>query len=111
MVTSSTPTTPDSPASSSTPAPDGIDAPRAARQYRELLAAAGFQDVRVEAHLGVFTDAAMLPVLLGLAAGALSAGAVGAGDHDAWVADQRRRAETGRLFLAIPLILAAARKA
>jgi SAM-dependent methyltransferase len=72
-----------------------IATPRAARAYRNLLLDAGFTDVTVEVHTTVGTDETMLPLL----------GALGDG---AWLAEQAERARTGRLFVAIPMFLAAA---
>ncbi|MER7366857.1 methyltransferase domain-containing protein [Nonomuraea wenchangensis] len=85
---------------------DLVTAPRAARRQRNLLLDAGFEDVQAEVRTEVFTDAAMLPVLAGLAAAARAAGAIDADQEAAWVAEQRRRAETDRLFLALPIFLA-----
>ncbi|QNS02647.1 methyltransferase domain-containing protein [Streptomyces xanthii] len=82
--------------------------PRAARRYRGLLLDAGFEDVTVEVRTGVFTGPTMLPLLTGLAEGACSAGAVTRGQADAWIAEQRARAEADRLFLALPMFVAAA---
>ncbi|WP_345407893.1 methyltransferase domain-containing protein [Nonomuraea salmonea] len=48
--------------------------PRAARAYRNLLLDAGFREVEVEAHVGVFTGETMLAMLTGLAQAAHSAG-------------------------------------
>jgi ubiquinone/menaquinone biosynthesis C-methylase UbiE len=44
-----------------------VPSPRAARQYRNLLLDAGFEDVTAEVHTGVFTDDSFLPVLTRLA--------------------------------------------
>jgi ubiquinone/menaquinone biosynthesis C-methylase UbiE len=87
---------------------DLTTAPRAARRYRALLLDAGFDDVTVEVHTGVFTGPAMTPLLTGLAEGARSAGAVTRAQADGWLAEQRARAEADRLFLALPMFLAAA---
>ncbi|MFB4301392.1 methyltransferase domain-containing protein [Actinomadura sp. NTSP31] len=78
---------------------DQIPSPRAARQYRNLLLNAGFHDVDVEIHTAVFTDGAILPMLAALAETRLA---------DDWLADQRERARTGRLFAAIPFFVASA---
>ncbi|KAB2374351.1 methyltransferase domain-containing protein [Actinomadura montaniterrae] len=78
---------------------DEIPSPRAARQYRGLLLDAGFQDVAVEVHTAVFTDAAVLPLLTRLAEPRLA---------DDWLADQQERTRTNRLFVALPLFLASA---
>lgn len=87
---------------------DQVPAPRAARRYRNLLLDAGFHDVTVEVHTGVFTGPLMLPMLMGLAAAARASGAIDGAQADAWTAEQRRRADRGRLFLALPMFLAAA---
>ncbi|WP_331747796.1 methyltransferase domain-containing protein (plasmid) [Streptomyces sp. NBC_00984] len=82
--------------------------PRAARQYRSLLLNTGFDDVTVEVHTGVFTGPTMLPLLAGLAEGARSTGAITHEQTDSWIAEQRARAEADRLFLALPMFMAAA---
>ncbi|WP_433436570.1 methyltransferase domain-containing protein [Nonomuraea sp. CA-141351] len=82
--------------------------PRAARRYRNLLLDTGFQDVQVEAHVGVFTDAAMLPMLTGIAEGARVAGAITPEQETAWVTEQTERARSGRMFLALPIFVASA---
>lgn len=87
---------------------DLVPGPRASRRYRNLLLAAGFEEVTVEVHTGVFTGPAMTPVLVGLAEGACSAGAVSRGQADVWIAEQRDRAEADRMFLAMPMFVAAA---
>ncbi|MFF4728753.1 methyltransferase domain-containing protein [Streptomyces mirabilis] len=86
---------------------DLVPGPRTARRYRNLLLA-GFEEVTVEVHTGVFTGPAMLPVLVGLAEGACSAGAVSRARVDVWIAEQRARAEADRMFLALPMFVAAA---
>lgn len=83
-------------------------APRAARQYRNLLLDAGFDDVTVEVTTQVFTGPAILPLLTGLAERACSTGAVARQRADGWIAEQRARAEADRLFLALPMFVAAA---
>lgn len=87
---------------------DGVPSPRAARQYRNLLLDTGFHDVTVEVHTGVFTDAMMMPMLTGIADTAHAAGAVSREQAEAWIGEQTERARIGRLFLAVPLFLAAA---
>ncbi|MFK0112133.1 methyltransferase domain-containing protein [Streptomyces sp. NPDC091217] len=82
--------------------------PRAARRYRNLLLDAGFEEVTVEVHTGVCTGPAMLPLLAGLAESACSADAVTREGADGWIAEQRGRAEADRLFLALPMFVAAA---
>lgn len=86
---------------------DLVPGPRAARRYRNLLLEAGFTEVAVEVHTGVFTGPAMLPLVTGLAEGACSAGAVSRERVDVWISEQRIRAETDRFFLALPLFVAA----
>ncbi|MER6127208.1 methyltransferase domain-containing protein [Streptomyces sp. NPDC001795] len=81
--------------------------PRAARQYRNLLLDAGFDEVSVEVRTGVFTGPTMLPMLVGLAEGACSSGAVTRAQANGWIAEQRARAEADRLFLALPMFVAA----
>ncbi|MDI2125638.1 methyltransferase domain-containing protein [Yinghuangia seranimata] len=87
---------------------DLLGTPRAGRQYRGLLVAGGFADVAVEAHTSVFTDPAMLPLLDRLAEAACASGAVDRDRADEWLAEQRRRAETGRFLVAVPLFVASA---
>lgn len=89
---------------------DLIPAPRAARAYRALLLDAGFDDVTVEVHTGVLTGPLMLPMLARTAGAARDAGAVTADDAGTWMAEQTERARTGRLLLAVPLFVAAARR-
>ncbi|MFI9207709.1 methyltransferase domain-containing protein [Streptomyces sp. NPDC053253] len=87
---------------------DLITAPRAARQYRSLLLDAGFGDVTVEVHTGVFTGPAMLPLITGLAEAACSSGAATRRQADLWIAEQQARTEADRFFLALPMFMAAA---
>ncbi|MER7519588.1 methyltransferase domain-containing protein [Streptomyces sp. NPDC126499] len=86
---------------------DRVPSPRAARAYRALLLDAGFTDVTAEVSTDVFTGPDMLPLVTGLAEAARASGDVGAAEARDWLADQRRRAETDRFFLALPLFLAA----
>lgn len=85
-----------------------VASPRAARQYRNLLLDAGFRDVTVEVHTGVFTDGSFLPVLTRLAETCCEHGAVTRAQADAWISDQRERARADRLFAAVPIFMAAA---
>ncbi|MGH3310175.1 MAG: methyltransferase domain-containing protein [Streptomyces sp.] len=87
---------------------DAVPGPRTARRYRNLLLDAEFRNVTVEAHTGISTDASMLPVLHGLAAAAVTVGAVTRHRADQWIAEQEARAGSGRLFLAVPMFVAAA---
>ncbi|MEV7990202.1 methyltransferase domain-containing protein [Micromonospora sp. NPDC085948] len=89
---------------------DMVTNPRVARRYRNLMLEVGFVDTAVEVHTGVFTDAMMLPLLSGFADAARATGAITREQHGAWTADQARRAQEGRLFLAIPLFIASARR-
>jgi len=73
---------------------DGMPNPRVARRYRNLLLDNGFVDVTVEVHTLVFTGEAMLPML----------GTIADGD---WLDDQVTRARDDRLFVAVPIFLAA----
>lgn len=82
--------------------------PRADRQYRNLPADGGFDDVTVEVYTVVFTDAAMLSLLTRIAGQACTSGAVGREQALRWVAEQRRRAEIGRFLIAVPFFVAAA---
>jgi ubiquinone/menaquinone biosynthesis C-methylase UbiE len=87
---------------------DRVRTPRVVRRSRNLLLDAGFADVTVEVRTGIFTDATMVPVLADLAQGARSAGAVSDAQAEAWLAEQRERGRSGRLFLALPLFITAA---
>ncbi|MBQ1163274.1 SAM-dependent methyltransferase, partial [Streptomyces sp. A73] len=87
---------------------DLLGTPRAGRQYRNLLLDGGFDDVTVEVHTSVFTDPAMLSLLTRLAEPACTSGAVDRAQADEWLIEQRRRADAGRLFIAIPFFVAAA---
>ena len=87
---------------------DQVASPRAARQYRNLLLDAGFRDVAVEVHTGVFTDASFLPVLTRLAEVCREHGAITRPQADTWIADQRERAQADRLFAAVPIFMSAA---
>lgn len=87
---------------------DMVPGPRTARRYRNLLLEAGFREVAVEVHAGIFTDSTMLPMLVGIAEAACSIGAIERDRADAWVAEQENRAARGRLFLAVPMFVASA---
>ena len=73
---------------------DGLPNPRVARQYRNLLLDNGFTDVTVEAHMVVFTGEPALPVLASMGEGP-------------WLDEQADRAARDRVFVAIPVFLAA----
>ncbi|MBO8195080.1 methyltransferase domain-containing protein [Streptomyces oryzae] len=87
---------------------DLLGTPRAGRQYRGLLLDGGFDDVAVEVHTIVYTDSAMLSLVTRLVEPACTSGAVDRDQADAWLAEQRRRAEAGRFLIAIPFFVAAA---
>jgi ubiquinone/menaquinone biosynthesis C-methylase UbiE len=87
---------------------DTMPHPRIARSYRNLLLDAGFHDVHLEVHTGIFTGATMLPILLGHATAARQNGAISGDEAENWVAEQTRRAHDDRLLVAIPMFLAAA---
>ncbi|CRK55308.1 Methyltransferase [Alloactinosynnema sp. L-07] len=89
---------------------DALPAPRAARGYRNMLLGTGFVDVTVEVYTGVFTDTMMLPALSGLAHVARAAEAVTESQADLWIAEQTERARAGRMFFALPLFVATARR-
>lgn len=84
--------------------------PRAARRYRNLLLDTGFEDVTVEINTGIFTDTTMLPMLTGLAETARTSGAITAEQESSWTTEQTQRAQTDRLFLALPIFVASARR-
>jgi SAM-dependent methyltransferase len=86
---------------------DLVAAPRVARSCRNLLLAAGFEEVSVEVRTGVFTGVATLPLLVGLVEGVRASGAVSRERVDGWIAEQRARAEHDRLFLALPVFVTA----
>ncbi|SHN35047.1 Methyltransferase domain-containing protein [Cryptosporangium aurantiacum] len=77
---------------------DGMASPRVARRYRNLLLDNGFVDVTVEVHTIVWTDLTGIPVLATLGEGA-------------WLEAQAARARDDRLFVAVPIILAAGTRA
>lgn len=89
---------------------DMLPSPRAARGYRNLLLDAGFEDVTVEVRAEMFTDGLMLPALSGMVHAVCSTGAVTPEQADRWMEEQTGRARDGRLFLAMPLFVAAARR-
>ncbi|MBM0276304.1 methyltransferase domain-containing protein [Micromonospora tarensis] len=86
---------------------DTIPHPRVARSYRDLLLAAGFTAVSLEARTVVFTEAPLVHMLTGLATAAREAGAVTAEQATVWLTDQRDRAAAGRLMVALPFFVAA----
>ena len=90
---------------------DSIPNGWAGRRHRAAVLAAGFVDVDVEAETVTLIDYEYIaPALPALRAGAVDAGGVGEEDADAWLEEQRRRAEEGRFFAAMTHFLASARK-
>jgi ubiquinone/menaquinone biosynthesis C-methylase UbiE len=77
---------------------DRVPAPWVARRYRNLLLDHGFTDVTAEVRPVVWTDATALPTLADI------------GDGD-WLDEQAARARADRLFLAVPIFLAAGTRA
>lgn len=73
---------------------DRMPNPHVARRYRNLLLDNGFTDVTVEVHTIVWTDASVLPSLADIAEGG-------------WLDEQAARARDDRLFVALPIFLAA----
>lgn len=85
---------------------DTIASPTAARGYRAMLLDAGFTDVAVEVHTGVLTEPDVAkPLLQRFATAAADTAA------DDWLREQQERARTDRLFVAIPIFVAAATRA
>ncbi len=89
---------------------DALPSPRAARQYRDLLLETGFDEVKVKGFLSVFTSSLALPVTLGLADTAEESGAITREAATRWRDEQRERAANGRFLLAVPLLMASARR-
>jgi ubiquinone/menaquinone biosynthesis C-methylase UbiE len=86
---------------------DTIASPWSGRRHRNLLLDAGFVDVEVELHPITYTDYGPVEVMLGsIAQAGLAAGAVSQEQADAWLADQRDRAERGRCYVLVPMFLA-----
>lgn len=84
---------------------------RVARRYRGLLLDTGFDEVTCEVHTAVLEDPALaLFMVARLATGAVRAGAVSQEQADAWLGEQRSRADRDRFFFAVPLFLAAGRR-
>lgn len=93
-----------------TAAADELPHGRVARHYRALLLDTGFTDVSCEVHTPVLDPALAMFVVNRLATGAVRTGAVSQAEADGWLAEQRGRAERDRLFVALPLFLAAGRR-
>ncbi|WP_306371076.1 methyltransferase domain-containing protein [Nocardiopsis sp. CC223A] len=89
---------------------DTMPDPRAPRRQRALLAAAGFTDIGVEGRVVVFTDAEVVDMLVGFAETAARSGAIDGERARSWTREQRSRAESGRLFVAVPFLLVGAER-
>ncbi|GAA4053882.1 methyltransferase domain-containing protein [Nonomuraea soli] len=87
---------------------DQVTDPRAARRYRNMLLDAGFTGVEVEAHTEVFTEGLVLPLIMGLAQGALDMGAITREQFGSWTEEQADRVRRDRFFVALPLFVASA---
>lgn len=77
---------------------DTLPSPRIARRYRNLLLDAGFSDPVVEVRTSVFTDDTALALVRRIS------------DEQGWLAEQAERARTNRIFVAVPMFVAAARR-
>lgn len=86
---------------------DTITNPRAARAHRTLLLDNGFHDTTVEAHTSLFTTPEILPMLTALAESAVTTTAVSRDDVDTWLTDQTARTRSNRLFVTLPIFIAA----
>ena len=79
------------------------------RRYYGLLKEAGFQDVKVAVSTKIYTRyAQMFYVIQGMANAGKAAGIISGEQAEAWVADQKRRDEEGRFFLAMPFFIGSA---
>ena len=75
---------------------DSFPSPRVARRHRNLLLDAGFTDPVAEVHTIVLTDDTALALLHRITG------------EESWLARQAERARTDRIFVAVPMFLAAA---
>lgn len=87
---------------------DLLDAPRAGRRCRALLLDGGFEEVAAEVHTSLFTGPGTLALLARLVGPVRAAGVVGDARAEEWLAGQRRRAEAGRLLVAVPFFVVSA---
>jgi ubiquinone/menaquinone biosynthesis C-methylase UbiE len=87
---------------------DSVANPWIGRASRALLLDNGFEDVVVELHSLVLT--AYSKVVEQCAKAAMSTGAATQEQTDAWVAEQRCRADQDRFFASIPLFIVSARR-
>lgn len=77
---------------------DSFPSPRVARRYRNLLLDAGFTDPVAEVHTLVLTDDTALALLHRIT------------NEESWLAKQAERLRANRIFVAVPMFLAAARR-
>ena len=75
---------------------DTFPSPRVARAHRNLLLDAGFTDPVVEVHTIVLTNEVGLALVRRIS------------DNKSWLAEQAERERKNRIFVAVPMILAAA---
>lgn len=80
------------------------------RQFHRLLRAAGFSDVRVEAQTVTSTSATDYGFVVEIIASAARNAGIDARRLDAWVADQKRRLDSGDFFMAMTHFMASARR-
>lgn len=79
------------------------------RRYRSLLLDAGFIDVAIEVKTGIYTDFTQDPLVPSLAKIGLATGVLTQEEVDVWLAEQKRRGQEDRFFLAMPIFIASAR--
>jgi hypothetical protein len=89
---------------------DSIANPWIGRRYRKLLLDAGFDDVAVEVMTVIYTEPAISAIAPAFPQPAVVAGLITQTGADDLVADQLRRAEHGRFFIAMPMFIASARR-
>lgn len=81
------------------------------RRYHNLLLDAGFVDVAIEVRTGIYTDyTQMAPMLPGMMNVGVAAGVLTQDELDDWLAEQQRRGQEGRFFMAMPVFIASARR-
>ncbi len=90
---------------------DSITNPWIGRRYHGLLLDAGFVEVAVEVRTLLYTDWAQASLVLSSVVNAgVAAGVVARDQAHAWLAEQERRGQAERFFLAMPLFLASGRQ-
>jgi ubiquinone/menaquinone biosynthesis C-methylase UbiE len=80
------------------------------RRFRNLLLDAGFVDVSIEVMTYMFTEPELAPMTALFVEPAVTSGLMTREEAEGWAEDQRRRAEEGRLFVALPMFVASARR-